>query len=183
MRWLLAWFLVLPFAVASADSPLYGEVHIGAGGVRHSELDFYPAIGSVTAGLYVLPDIGIEVFADSGFSDGEDSDIEIELEEAFGVAARFQSPGQGGLHGYIVLGYVDFSLAQTSELQLTTGESATSRESNIDERFTGARVSVGLMQRLSRFPALLLSAEYRNYYSDSSISVDGFLLGLRVNLP
>lgn len=182
MRWLLACFLLLPVSIVSADTPLYGEVHLGAAGVRHSDLDFYPALGSITAGWYVRPDIGVELFADAGFSDGEDSDIELGVEDAVGIALRLQSPAEKGLHGYVVLGYVDFSLAQSSTLRVDLG-GVEIRETNLDERFTGSRLSIGMMQRLQRYPSLLVSAEYRNYYSASSIKVDGFLLGLRVNLP
>ncbi len=176
MRWLLALCLVVGTASAHADGRLYGELYLGGGGVRYSSLDqdfdAYPIFGGVTLGAYVLPGLGLEVFADQGIATDEEQSFDIGLEEAFGAAARFQSPSIGGTSGYIVLGYVDFTVEQEQD-----GASA------LSESFTGARFSVGLMQRLSRFPSLQVSAEYRNYYVDEPVRVDGLVLGLRLNTP
>ncbi|MEE9320046.1 MAG: hypothetical protein V3U76_06330 [Granulosicoccus sp.] len=175
MRWLMACLLCLGSSSLLADEAFYGELHLGAGGVRHSDLDFYPTIGSLSAGVYVLPNIGIEVFADTSLSDDEDEGFVLDLEEAYGIAARFQSPPGNGLSGYLVIGYVDFSVAQ-EPVEESLAAAA------IDENFTGARFSAGVMQRLARVPQLLVSFEYRNYYADSEVKVDALLLGLRFNL-
>lgn len=173
MRWLLAGVLALFCVTANADGPIYGELQLGAGGVRHSELDFWPGFGSVTAGAYVFPNIGIEVFADLGLSKDTSDGFSMEIEGAHGIAARFQSPPNRGIQGYIVLGYVSYLLEQR-----TAASGA-----RVDETFRGVRASVGLMQRLSRFPNLQLTGEYRHYNADEPLRVDALVIGLRFNTP
>ncbi len=177
MRWLIACVLLVASSQAIAEGRVYGELQVGTGGVRHSELDFYPIFGSLTIGAYVFPNIGIEVFADTELAAGEDEDFELAIEQAYGIAARFQSPPLRGVRGYIVLGAVNYTLDQT----FNSNSLATVR--SVNEDFTGIRVSVGLMQRLIRFPHLLFTAEYRHYNADEPLRLDGLVLGLRVNAP
>ena len=68
MRWLIACVLILVSPFALAEGRFYGEVQLAAGGVQHSDVDFYPVFGSVSAGIYVVPNIGVELFADTGLS-------------------------------------------------------------------------------------------------------------------
>ena len=150
----------------------YAELQFGISGVRHSALDFVSPIASVGAGVYVLPGVGLEVFADAPLARGGASRFEAGVSEAYGAALRFRSPSEGGLHGYIVLGYVEFVVEQES---LDT-------ERTIEEDFSGVRASIGVMQRFARTPAFALSAEYRNFYSGDSMQVDGLAVGLRFDL-
>ena len=173
MRWLIASLLILTSSTVLADGRLYGEVQFGVGGVSHSDLDFFPTFGTVTAGAFVFPGIGIEVFGDAGISDSEDDGFELSIEEAYGIAARFQSPPRKGLQGFIVLGAVNYTLEQQSNAGAPT----------VREDFTGVRASVGLMQRIQRFPYLQVTAEYRHYNADEPLRVDAVVFGLRVNAP
>ena len=173
MRWLIASLLILTSSTVLADGRLYGEVQFGVGGVRNSDLDFFPTFGTVTAGVFVFPGIGIEVFGDAGISDEQDGGFELSIEEAFGIAARFQSPPKRGLQGFIVLGAVNYTLEQRS----------TEGGPTVREDFTGVRASVGLMQRLERFPYLQFTAEYRHYNADEPLRVDALVFGFRVNAP
>lgn len=177
MRWLIACVLLVMSSHAAAEGSVYGELQLGAGGVSHSDLDFYPAFGSVTLGAFVLPGIGVEVFADSDVASGSDGNFDLEIDQAYGIAARFQSPPMRGLQGFIVLGMVDYTLNQQSDLVGTV----TAR--TISEDFRGARVSVGIMQRLTRLPYLQFTAEYRHYNADEPLRVDALVFGLRVNAP
>lgn len=124
-----------------------------------------------------MSNIGLEVFADAGLKSDKASGFEMNIDQAYGIAARFQSPPRHGLRGYIVLGLVNYKLDQSSDA--TASVSATS----IHDNFAGARVSVGLMQRLERFPNLLVSFEYRHYNADEPLRVDALALGLRFNTP
>lgn len=177
MRWLIACVLAVSSSFASADGPVYAELQFGAGGVSHSDLNFYPTFGSLNVGVYVLPNIGIELFADTSIGSDRTGDFDLELEQAYGIAARFQSPPVRGVQGYIVLGAVNYTLDQISQ---PSGNLPTS---SINEDFTGARVSVGLMQRLKRTPNLLVSFEYRHYNAGEPLRLDALVLGLRVNTP
>ena len=159
-------------APATAAVPLYAEVQVGASGVRHSDLDFVSPIASLVLGTWVLPGIGIEAFADGELDRGSEDGFETGLEHAYGGALRLSSPERDGIRGYVLLGYVDFTIAQRD---LVTG-------ATIDERFTGARFGIGLQQRLERFPSLLFGVEYRNFYTAESIQADGLVLGLRYDL-
>jgi len=177
VRWLIAGVLALSSCSALADGAVYGEVNLGAGGVRHSDLDFYPGFASLTLGAYVLPNIGIEVFADAGVRDHETDDFTLEVENAYGIATRFQSPSSRGVQGFIVLGYVNYQVEQASATDSVLAGSS------VDEMFRGARVSVGLMQRLVKFPNVQLTGEYRHYNADQPIRLDALLLGVRFNTP
>jgi len=157
-----------------ARSPFYGELHFGAASIRLTDLDFFPLFASVTAGVFVLPNIGIEVFADAALSDEDNAGFDMELTSSLGIAARFQSPPRSGLSGYVVLGLVDYTLTQTAR-------GATLANAVIEEDFRGARVSVGIVQQLKRVPQLAVSIEYRSYYADEPINVDGIVLGLRIS--
>ncbi|MFK7852983.1 MAG: outer membrane beta-barrel protein [Granulosicoccus sp.] len=175
MRWLIACVLVLVCPLVHADGRFYGEIQLAAGGVQHSEVDFFPVFGSISVGAFLLPNIGVEVFADTGLSSDKSDGFDLDIEQAQGIALRLQSPPNNDIQGYVVLGYVNYTLDQDS---LPT---ATLAGSSVNEDFRGARISVGLMQRLQRFPNLLVSAEYRHYNADEPLRVDALLLGLRVN--
>lgn len=177
LRWLIATMLLVTSSCALAEGPVYGELQLGAAGVRHSDLDFYPIFGTVSIGAYVMPNIGIELFADSGLVADDDDGFELDIEQAYGIALRLQSPPMNGVQGFIVLGAVNYTLNQESEGTNTV------LAPTVNEEFTGARVSVGLMQRLVRFPNLLFTAEYRHYNADEPLRVDAIVFGLRVNAP
>jgi len=158
-----------------ANPTLYGEARLGAGGVRHSDLDFYPGFGSFSAGIFVLPNIGIEAFADAALSEGKRDIYKLSVSQAAGVAARFQSPPQRGLSAYVLLGYVEFTLKQKENGGVVPPRT-------VSQNFEGVRVSLGVQQELDFLRGLMLGLEYRNYHSDSGITVDGLSLGLRLEI-
>jgi len=172
LRVLIAVVLLLAAMQANASVRLYGEAHLGAGGVRHSDMDFYPSFGSFSAGLFVFENIGVEVFADKTLSPGKRDVFELELSQAAGAAVRFQSPPTRGLQAYVLLGYVDFTVEQQER-------TANSRRTVV-QSFGGVRASVGVQQRLEAINGLLFGVEYRNYHSDAGITVDGLSAGLRI---
>lgn len=174
MRLIVALVLVLVSAHAHSAVSVYGEARLGAGGVRHSNLDFYPGFASFSGGIFIFDNIGIEAFVDTPLSDGERSDFKLGVEDAAGVAVRFQSPAQRGLQAYVLLGYVDFTLKQKGVTALG--------ERFVTQPFEGIRFSVGVHQRLKQVQGLLFGVEYRNYYADSGITVDGVSVGLRFEL-
>ena len=160
-----------------ADGPgmpgtVYGELHLGLGGVRHSELDFYPGFASASAGLFVYPDIGLEAFVDGSLGSDDKASFESEISQAGGVALRLQSPPVRGLRAYMLFGYVNFTIEQQEDDQRG--------QRTVVESFEGVRVSLGLSQALERFNNIMVNVEYRNYYVDEAITVDGFSLGLRL---
>ncbi|ASJ75518.1 outer membrane beta-barrel protein [Granulosicoccus antarcticus] len=177
MRWLIACVLAVSSSFASADGPVYAELQLGAGRIDNGDLGFYPTFAGFNVGVYLVPNIGLELFADSGLSSDEAGDFDMEMEQAYGIALRFQSPPQRGTQGYIVLGAVNYTLDQTSEA------SGALPGTSINDDFTGARVSVGIMQRLERIPNMQVSFEYRHYNSGESLRLDALVLGLRVNAP
>ena len=174
-RGLLALVVLFSSGTAFADGRLYGELQLGAAVVSHSDLDFVPIFGTITAGAFVLPGIGVELFADTGFIDGSEEGFDLSIDHAFGAAVRFQSPARRRVQGFIVLGIVNFTIDQES----TSGVI----RSSVEEDFTGARVSIGLMQRLVRFPNIQVTAEYRHYNADDPLRVDALVIGARVNTP
>lgn len=163
----------LDFGLSQIRSNFYGELHFGANGIRHSDLDFFPLFASITAGAFVLPNIGIEVFGDLALAEEDNAGFDVELTSALGIAARFQSPPWQGLSGYIVLGVVDYTVTQSPQ-------NASIGSGSIEEDFLGVRVSVGVIQQLKRLPRLSVSAEWRSYAVDEPIRVDSLVIGLRI---
>lgn len=177
MRWLIACVLTIISSIANADGPVYAEVHVAAAGVKNSDLDFYPQFASVSAGLFVSPGIGLEIFADTGLASDRKGGFDLEIENAVGVALRLESPSIRRVHGFIVIGAVNYSVKQTSAItDIRTG-------SSIEGDFKGMRLSIGIVERLERWDNVLLSLEYRHYNADEPIRVDALLLGLRINTP
>lgn len=158
----------------SPISRLYAEGQWGVHAVRHSDLDFFPLLGSGTLGLWLFNNIGVEVFGDIGLGSFEDGPFSLEVEEAGGIAMRFQSPPRNGFSLYFTAGYVDFQVTQT-----VTDERGIGR---VSEGFAGLRLGVGLAQRLPVFENVLVIGEYRNYFSEDELQVDTLTLGLRVNI-
>jgi len=156
-RLIVALFVLLVANHSHAAITPYVEARVGAGGVRHSELDFYPRFSSFSAGAFIFENIGIEGFVDRSLASDRTDIFDVEVKRAVGAAIRFQSPPQKGLQAYILLGYVNFGMEQ--------------------------KVSVGVQQRLNVVEGLIFGVEYRNDYSDSGITVDGLSLGLRYELP
>lgn len=159
-----------------ADGPLYADVQIGGAGVSHSVVDFFPVIGSVSVGAFVLPGIGIDLFADTGITSADDDGLTLEIERAFGAGIRLQSPARNGVQGYVIIGAVNYAVEQSSDL-------VTGGNSTVEGDFTGVRASFGLIQRLRRFPNLQFTAEYRHYNAGEPLRIDAFLIGWRLNTP
>lgn len=177
MRWLIACVLTMFSSFANAEGPLYADLQLAAAGVSHSNLDFYPQFASVSAGVFLRPGIGVEIFADGGLASDRKEGFNLEIENAYGIAIRLQSPPIRRVHGYIVLGAVNYSIKQTASSTASLGGSS------IEGDFTGMRVSVGMVERLERWENVMLSLEYRHYNADDPMRVDALLIGLRVNTP
>jgi len=187
----VAWSVAVPVAASTAraetapgdvnryaQGPVYVELGVGAGGVKVGDLDFYPAFATLTLGAWplpALPGVGIELFADTGLREGREDGFRLETTRAYGAALRFESPPQRGLSGYVVLGYTAFELSQS----FRDGGSA----NDIEEEFGGARVSIGVVQRLQRVPALSVMAEYRKYAVEEGLDLDALIIGLRLSAP
>jgi len=177
VRWLIAcaFFVFSPFA--AAQGPVYAELQIGAAGVQHSNLDFYPRLASISAGAYVKQGIAIELFADGALSADRKNGFDLEVVDAFGIALRLESPPVRRVQGFFTLGAVTYSIKQSAS------PTPVSSGSLIDGDFNGVRVSLGLVERLKRWDNVLVSIEYRHYNADDPLRVDALLLGLRVNTP
>jgi len=175
-RLVFAVLLLLAASQSQASITLYGEARLGAGGVRHSELDFYPTFGSFSAGVFVFENIGIEGFVGTSIASHETDGFDLDVTQSSGAALRLQSPAQlGGLEAYILLGYVNFSLEQE--------ENGVVGSRVVKSSFNGVRVGIGVHQRLKSVNGLIVGVEYRNDYADSGITVDGLSLGLRYEMP
>lgn len=177
-------------AVAAVDKPfqytgsfasrLYADLQIGVHGVRHSELDFYPGVANASVGFWIVDNIGVDIFADTSTIGDDIGVFELEVAHATGVALRFQSPHLASrLHAYMVLGYVDLQVEQKEERLDASGQRV---GRTVRQSFSGVRISLGFARRLSVLKDVLVTGEYRNYYTEDEIQIDGLSLGLRVNL-
>ncbi len=174
MRWLLALILCFSSLSQAAESQFYGELQLGVHGVQHSDLEFYPQFASGSVGVYLKPQIGLEIFYDRSLGSDSADDFDLEVNEASGVAIRLESPPLQGLRAYALLGYVTYVVHQYDR---TAGGRRLDKED-----FAGARVSLGLSQTLQSNERIQFVVEYRNYDIDQPVNVDGLGLGLRVLL-
>ena len=87
---------------------------------------------------------------------------------------RFQSPPRNGFSVYLMAGFVDYQVVQ--EVNDERGRA------RVSEGFTGFRLGFGLAQRLPVFENVLVTGEYRNYFSEDELQVDSLTVGLRVNI-
>lgn len=174
-RLVFAVLFLLAASQSQAAINLYGEARLGAGAVRHSDLDFYPRFGSLSAGVFVFENIGIEGYVSSSLGSDKQDGFDVEVTESSGAAVRFQSPPKlGGLQAYILLGYVSFQLQQI--------EDGIEEPRTVKTTFDGVRVAIGVHQRLKLVNGLIFGLEYRNDYADSGITVDGLSFGLRYEM-
>ena len=158
----------------SPEARVYADLQFGINAIGHSDLDFFPKVISGGVGVWLFDNIGVEVHFDGGISSDSDGAFTVELEDASGIALRFQSPPIRGLAAFINVGYVDFQLEQV--------ESDSRGTRRVSEGFSGARVSLGVVQRLPIYDFLHVTGEYRAYLSDSDLQVDTLAIGLRINL-
>ncbi len=171
MRWLLALLLLVSVFPAQAIGPFYGELRLGAAGVRYSDLDFYPSFASINAGVFVKNNIGLEAFIDAPLSDETKDAFEVGITRATGFGIRLQSPPRLGTEAYISFGYVAFTIDQF--------ENDERGQRTVTQSFGGASVRIGIQKQLQISRQLKAGLEYRNFYSDSGVTVDGLSLGLR----
>jgi len=172
VRWLLALLLLMPVLPAHAIGPLYGELRLGAAGVRHSDLDFYNSFASINAGVFIKNNIGIEAFVDAPLSEKTKGAFKVGVPRASGFGVRLQSPSRLGTEAYVSFGYVAFSIDQF--------ENDDRGQRTITQSFEGASIRVGIQKQLQVSKHLKFGVEYRNFYSDSGVSVDGLSLGLQM---
>lgn len=170
MRLLLALILLLPAFSAQAVGSPYGELRVGATGVRHSDLDFYPTFASINAGIFVKRKIGIEAFVDALLSEESTGAFKTGVPRAAGIGVRLQSPPRLGTEAYLSFGYVAFTIEQF--------ENDERGQRTVKQSFNGASVRIGIQKRLQVSKQLKVGLEYRNFYSDSGVTVDGLSLGL-----
>ncbi len=185
--WLVfALTLTLPIAsVATAsDRPLFDysgsplsrlfvDLQLGVQAVSHSDVDFNPTITSVGVGFWLFDNIGIDFFLDATASDDTEEAFTLEIDQASGFGLRLQSPPRRGLSLHVNLGYVTYRIVQLEQ------DARGSRE--VVENFAGARLGIGVAQRLRAFENILITGEYRNYLSDDELQADTLAVGLRVN--
>ena len=158
----------------SPASRVYADLQFGLNAISLSGLDFFPKVISGGVGVWLFDNIGVEIHFDGGIATDSDGAFTAELEEAVGLSLRFQSPPVRGLAAYINVGVIDFQLVQV--------ESDSRGTRRVSEGFGGARISLGVVQRLPIYDFLHVTGEYRTYLSDSDLQVDTLAIGLRINL-
>lgn len=152
---------------------VYGDLHFALGGVQHSDVDFNPGFASLSLGVWLWKGIGLEVFADKGLNAGQDGEFDLEITDANGVAARFQSPSSDGIFAYVVLGVVRTRIEQSND--------SSQIQPLIVQNYRGGRLSIGIGRELQIIPGGRLTAEYRNYFVDEDLQMDALSVGLQLN--
>ena len=154
-------------------SRLFVDLQVGVQAVSHSDVDFNPTVTSIGAGLWLFENIGIDIFLDAAASDDREQAFTLEIDQASGFGLRLQSPPRRGLSLHLNLGYVTYRIVQLEQDARGTRE--------VVENFAGARLGIGIAQRLRAFNNVLVTGEYRNYLSDDELQADTLAIGLRVN--
>ncbi|KZY37750.1 MULTISPECIES: outer membrane beta-barrel protein [unclassified Oleiphilus] len=139
------------------------------GNEQSGEAEFDISGAGLRAGLYLEPQVGLEVYAAQGVTEGDDIGIDMSLVSSVGILGRFESPeAENGGKLFILLGY------GMSELEMTRSAS-----SPVDrELYHGVVYGGGAEFRLGSSETFI-NIQGLRYYDEDHLSLDGVSLGLR----
>lgn len=172
MRALLAIVLLTISSSATAAERYYAEYQLGSAGIRHTDLDFHSVDGRFIIGGYYGKGLGAEISFGGPFRVGTDSDFDAQLENFTSVALRFESPPEGGISAYILLGASQFTISQRGVD--TIGQART-----VKETFRGGTATFGFRKQFEH-SRLSFVAAYQVHDVDQPVDVDTYTVGLRM---
>ncbi|MCB1755271.1 MAG: hypothetical protein KDJ38_07100 [Gammaproteobacteria bacterium] len=154
---------------ALADSGWYGDVAAEVYDIRIDGQSYFPRQLKISAGHWLLRDIGLELHA--GSSIGSDSSDGFELETAAyqGVSIRWQSPRRFIAKAYILTGY--------GRLQLDGSLDDTGFPGK--EWFSGPVLSLGLIFPFSERSGWNAGLSYNHYFLEDDLKIEGINAVLR----
>lgn len=133
------------------------------------QAEFNPSLIGARAGVYLQPQVGLEIFGAMGVSDNKDIGIEMSAKSLAGVLARFESPeAENGGKLFLSLGY------GMTELEMTRTVSSTPDR----ELYHGFVYGGGVEFRLGESNTFI-NLQGLRYYHEDDFSIGGVSLGVR----
>ncbi len=173
-----ALLLVLGLSAFSVSAEEKEEFYVGLdayyllnslGNSATGKAEFDLAGAGFRAGMYIEPQLGLELYAAQGVNEAEDIGIDINVESIAGILGRFESPeAENGGKLYILLGY------GMSELEMKRSASSLADR----ELYHGFVYGGGAEFRLGETNSFI-NIQGLRYYDEDDISLDGVSLGLR----
>ena len=139
---------------------------------RVDSAKFNPIAVGGRLGVYLQPQLGLELHGMVGVDSDEDIDIELDLNRSVGLALRFETPEAQGGKIYFLFGYA------TSELEMQRSGTALPGA----ETFDGGTFGGGAEFRLGNSDRSFLNLQMIRYYQDKGITLDAISLGIRFRL-
>lgn len=145
---------------------------IGANYLRASISDTRFAMASTEArlGVYLLPQIAVELHASTGILDSSEQDAELSLDYSANAYLRLESPERKNMKIYVLLGY------GKSSLDLDRSDSGLPGS----ESFNAASYGLGFEFAVRRQQGLYLNLGWQRHYADGQIELDAAGLSLRM---
>lgn len=159
-------------AVLAEGERLYADVAMTANSVKIADNRFTIPTAQARIGVWLREGIGIEVMGATGRDEDTQAGLDLEISSVQGAYLRLQSPFEGGVSGYVLLGGSQYEL---------DGSTTTSSLPGKDE-FSGGSASFGLLFALPTRVNASVITEYSRHYADDDIQFSGFSIGLRVEL-
>jgi outer membrane protein with beta-barrel domain len=169
MRRLIS-IVLLAFSAQASSMDFYAEFAANAVLQKVDDTRFDLASTEVRGGAYVMPQIGLELFAGAGVVDDSKYDLTQSITQSYGIATRFESPMVDGTKAFILLGYA------ATELNLENDQGPAPGK----EFFEGFSYGVGLEQQLfNKRSDWYLNGRWQSYYSSGDIDISVFGVGVR----
>lgn len=148
---------------------LYGEINAAYVFSQVDKEEFNPTALDARLGMYLEPQVGLEVYVGSGLSDDTEVDIDMSLTTLAGVNLRFESPESKGMKIFILLGY------GMSEWDLD--RSGTSEPGKVD--FDDFSYGAGFEWRIGKSKNWFVNLRGQRFLNKDDLSLDTGSLGVR----
>lgn len=158
----------LYLSTASATE-LYGEINTVYVFSKVDSQEFNPIALEARAGMYLEPQVGLEVYLGTGLSDDSQVDIDLSLSALAGVNLRFESPESKGMKVFILLGY------GISEWDID--RSGTGEPGKVD--FDDFSYGGGLEWRIGKSKHWFVNLRGQRFLNKDDLSLDSGSLGVR----
>ncbi len=137
-------------------------------GESENSVELRPVLGSVSAGYWVRPGIGIELEAGVGLADDSVGSLDLDFESQLGINLRLESMPVSRFAAFALFGYV------RSSYDVSVGGSSSSIT------LPGGRLSLGMTYLIN--PFLRIEAGLTHHDYDGDTRVNSFRFGLRYDL-
>ncbi|MGK0440718.1 MAG: hypothetical protein ACJA0N_000513 [Pseudohongiellaceae bacterium] len=165
---LLSFYLLAFCPLASADN-FYSELSVLYTTTKFDGLSFSQTAAQARGGMYILPQIGIEIYASKGIDDDSNAGLTTEFDYNTGIDIRLETPEQKRAKLFVTLGYSQTAISMSKQDSDFPGK----------ETFRSPSVGIGYEVRAGRDNNISILGKYTYFYDDDEIRISGFNLGAK----